>query len=139
MIDPRASQRGTSKRSLLKRLCREQKNRCCYCCVELSTTKSDSEEDHYASIEHIETVYSIKKKNPAAVVLDYGNCVAACSKCNRLRGNIDAYTFYEHKLWKPEYDKIRLDLIRCEFFKISGITNHLRKVNYCNDAECQNA
>lgn len=75
------------KRRLIRRLCEAQNWKCCYCGRSMTLLNHVTLR---ATIEHVQP----RSKNGR---LNWDNCVAACAKCNRERGNGRAERFGQRR------------------------------------------
>lgn len=105
--------------------------------------------ENYATVEHVEPRYTFRiGSNRQLNGKDYGhfseeadgyeNCVVACARCNHLRGKIDAFLFYEQKLWLPKNaSRRKLHDLYAAFVEYGSMKTLRRMGNH--HIECKNS
>lgn len=76
--------------SLIVKLTSEQNHRCCYCGHQMVRTKlkyGETVPSNFSTKDHFEP-------KTYGGIASYENMIAACFQCNGLRGELDAYAFY---------------------------------------------
>lgn len=111
--------------TLLLRLSEAQNHRCCYCSVEMTF---DTHCDTSVTRDHV-----IPRVFNGQTIWE--NLVAACNKCNHLRGNMEAYHFFalifagdHRRLWFArvrEHDRLERRLVRKAIKDISVAWAHI--------------
>ena len=84
---------SAARRRRTAKLSEAQNHRCAFCACDTYLGPGDyktgmSEKRHLATLEHVKTQSEGGSDAPS-------NCVMSCNECNRLRGTMDAWKFYE--------------------------------------------
>lgn len=84
---------SAARRRRTAKLSEAQNHRCAFCASDTYLGPGDykpgmSEKRHLATLEHVKTQSEGGSDAPS-------NCVMSCNECNRLRGTMDAWKFYE--------------------------------------------
>jgi hypothetical protein len=87
---------SAARRKRTAKLSESQNHRCAFCGGDTYLGAADfkpgmSEKRHLATLEHIKTQSEGGSDSPS-------NCVMSCNECNRLRGTMDAWKFYELRI-----------------------------------------
>lgn len=87
---------SAARRKRTAKLSEAQNHRCAFCGGDTYLSAEDfkrgmSEKRHLATLEHVKTQSDGGSDAPS-------NCVMSCNECNRLRGTMDAWKFYELRI-----------------------------------------